>query len=128
MATWGDRCAARIIFLVAWARSGLTGSAHAYNTLADYASAPYLVTMNSKHRKTLAAVFTDPVSGTIEWAAVESLLLAAGARLIEGRGSRVRFERDGEVATFHRPHPAKEAKRYQVRDVRDFLERIEVRP
>ena len=75
--------------------------------------------MNSKHRKTLAALFTDPVSGTIEWAAVESLLLAAGAHVIEGRGSRVRFEKDGEVGTFHRPHPAKEAKRYQVRDVRD---------
>lgn len=84
--------------------------------------------MNSKHRKTLDAVFADPVSGTIEWAAVESLLLAAGARLIEGRGSRVRFEKDGEVATFHRPHPAKEAKRYQVRYARDFLERIGVRP
>lgn len=84
--------------------------------------------MNSKHRETLAAIFTDPVSGTIEWAGVESLLLAAGARLIEGRGSRVRFEKDGEVATFHRPHPAKEAKRYQVRDARDFLERIGVRP
>ena len=48
----------------------------------------YLAPMNSKHHKTLAAVFTDPVSRTIEWAAVESLLLAAGARLIEGRGSR----------------------------------------
>ena len=45
--------------------------------------------MNSKHRKTLAIVFTDPVSGTIEWSAVESLLLAAGARLIAGNGSRV---------------------------------------
>lgn len=96
--------------------------------LAFFASATYLIAMNSKHRKTLAAVFTDPVSGTIEWAAVESLLLAAGARLIEGRGSRVRFEKDGEVATFHRPHPAKEAKRYQVRDARDFLERIGVKP
>ena len=96
--------------------------------IAKYASSLYLTSMNSKHRKTLAAVFTDPVSGTIEWAAVESLLLAAGARLIEGRGSRVRFEKDGEVATFHRPHPAKEAKRYQVRDARDFLERIGVRP
>jgi hypothetical protein len=84
--------------------------------------------MNSKHRKALVAVFTDPVSGTIEWAAVESLLLAAGAVLIEGLGSRVRFEKDGEVATFHRPHPAKEAKRYQVRDARDFLERIGVKP
>lgn len=92
------------------------------------ASMNYLVQMNSKHRKTLAAVFTDPVSGTIEWAAVESLLLAAEARLIEGRGSRVRFEKNGEVATFHRPHPAREAKRYQIRDARDFLERIGVRP
>lgn len=84
--------------------------------------------MNNRHRKTLAAVFKDPVSGTIEWAAIEGLLLAAGARLIEGRGSRVRFEKDGELATFHRPHPAKEAKRYQVRDARDFLERIGVKP
>ncbi len=84
--------------------------------------------MNSPYRRTLAAVFTDPVSGTIAWIAVENLLLAAGAHLIDGRGSRVRFEKDGEVATFHRPHPAKEAKRYQVRDARDFLERIGVRP
>ena len=30
--------------------------------------------------------------------------------MIEGRGSRVRFEKDGEVETFHRPHPTKEAK------------------
>ncbi len=84
--------------------------------------------MNSKHRKTLEAVFTDPVSGTIVWADVESLLVAAGAEVIEGRGSRVRFVKGEEVATFHRPHPAKEAKRYQVRDARDFLERIGVIP
>ena len=57
-------------------------------------------TMKGKHRKTLAAVFRDPVSGTIEWTAVEGLLIAAGARVIEGRGSRVRFEKDGEVETF----------------------------
>lgn len=84
--------------------------------------------MNSKHRRTLAFVFTDPVSGAIAWTAIEGLLLAAGARLIEGRGSRVRFEKDGEIETFHRPHPAKEAKRYQVRAARAFLERIGVTP
>ncbi|MDE0206201.1 MAG: type II toxin-antitoxin system HicA family toxin [Candidatus Tectomicrobia bacterium] len=84
--------------------------------------------MNSRHRKTLASVFNDPVSATIEWAAVEALLLAAGARRIEGRGSRVRFEKDGEVETFHRPHPAKVAKRYQIRAARAFLERIGVTP
>lgn len=84
--------------------------------------------MNSRHRKTLAAVFAEPVSGTIDWAAVEALLVAAGARVIEGRGSRVRFEKDGEVETFHRPHPAKEVKRYQVRAARAFLSRIGVEP
>ena len=94
--------------------------------LANNASICHRDPVNSKHRKTLAAVFTDPVSGTIEWAAVESLLRAAGARVIEGRGSRVRFEKEGQVETFHRPHPTKEAKRYQVRAARAFLERIGV--
>lgn len=88
---------------------------------------PYYL-MNSKHHKILTAVFTNPVSGTIEWADVEKLLIAAGARVIEGNGSRVRFEKDGEVETFHRPHPAKEAKRYQVRSARSFLERIGITP
>jgi hypothetical protein len=81
--------------------------------------------MNNKHRKTLVTVFTDPVSGTVEWAAIEKLLIAAGADVIKGNGSRVRFVKDGEVEAFHRPHPAKEAKRYQVRA---FLERIGVTP
>lgn len=84
--------------------------------------------MNSKHLRVLEAVFTDPVSGTIAWADIEALLVAAGAVIVEGRGSRVRFVCGAEVETFHRPHPAKEAKRYQVRAAREFLERIGVRP
>lgn len=84
--------------------------------------------MNSKQRKTLAAVFTDPVPGTVEWSTIESLLLAVGCQVIEGSGSRVRFVFGEMVATFHRPHPAKEAKRYQVRDARAFLIRIGVQP
>jgi hypothetical protein len=50
-----------------------------------------------------------------------------GARMIEGNGSRVRFELNGIVATFHRPPPAKEAKPYQVRDARTFLEQARVK-
>jgi hypothetical protein len=84
--------------------------------------------MNSKHRKMLEAVFSDPVSGTLEWAAIESLLLALDCQLVEGRGSRVRFQKDGEVETFHRPHPAKEAKRYQVRAVQAYLVRLGITP
>ena len=83
--------------------------------------------MNSTHRKTLSAIFTEPVSGTLEWRRIESLLVAIGCGVIEGNGSRVRFEKDGVIAAFHRPHPAKEAKPYQVRDARHFLENLGVR-
>jgi len=84
--------------------------------------------MNSKHRKTLAAVFKNPVSGTVAWSDIESLLIAAGATVVEGSGSRVRFICRDEAEFFHRPHPEKEAKRYQVKAARDFLIRIGVTP
>ena len=84
--------------------------------------------MNNKHRKTLQAVFAYPLSGAIEWKTIEALLVAAGAKTIEGRGSRVRFICGKVVATFHRPHPEKDAKPYQVRDARAFLEAIGVIP
>lgn len=84
--------------------------------------------MNGKQKKTLELVFTDPVSGTIAWVAIENLLVAAGCSVVEGSGSRVRFVKDGIVASFHRPHPAKEAKRYQVRDAREYLVKLGVRP
>jgi len=84
--------------------------------------------VNNKHRKTLQAVFAYPLSGAIEWKTIEALLVAVGAKTIEGRGSRVRFICGKVVATFHRPHPGKDAKPYQVRDARAFLEAIGVIP
>lgn len=84
--------------------------------------------MNARHRRTLGAIHTDPVPGTLEWAAIEAILLAVGCELIEGSGSRVRFHKDGMVESFHRPHPAKEAKRYQVRAARAYLTRLGVQP
>ena len=56
------------------------------------------------------------------------LFLAIGCEIIEGRGSRVAFKQGEMRADFHRPHPAKEAKPYQVRAAREFLERLEVEP
>ena len=41
---------------------------------------------------------------------------------------RVRFELNNVVATFHRPHPQKEAKPYQVRDARRFLQQAGITP
>ena len=84
--------------------------------------------MNSKQSKTLSAVFAEPASATIVWASIESLLVAVGCQVVEGAGSRVRFVHGELVATFHRPHPEEEAKRYQVRDAREFLTKIGVTP
>ena len=84
--------------------------------------------MNATHRKALEAVFTDPVSTSLEGRRIEALLVAVGCRVLEGNGSRVRFEKDGHIAAFHRPHPAKEAKPYQVRDARLYLENLGVKP
>lgn len=84
--------------------------------------------MNNRRRKTLEAIFAQPTTATLEWARLEALLVAVGCRVIEGRGSRVRFAHGEIVITFHRPHPAKEAKPYQIEDARAFLERIGVKP
>lgn len=84
--------------------------------------------MNSTQKKTLAAIFETPVPKNIEFKRIESLFIALGARIIEGSGSRVRFELNGVIATFHRPHPEKEAKPYQVGDARQFLEKVGVKP
>ena len=84
--------------------------------------------MNKSHRTTLLAIFSLPVQATLEWRKIESLFVALGAKIIEGNGSRGRFELNGIIGTFHRPHPAKEAKPYQVKDARAFLENAGVKP
>ncbi len=85
-------------------------------------------TMNKRHQKTLETVFRKPVPKTLEWKRIEALFIALDAIVIEGRGSRVRFELNDVVVTFHRPHPRKEAKPYQVRDARNFLEQAGIEP
>lgn len=84
--------------------------------------------MNSKQKKTLKLVFIDPVPTGIAWKDIESLLVAVGAEVIEGSGSRVRFVKSEFIATFHRPHPKKEAKPYQVKDARLFLTQLGIKP
>ena len=50
--------------------------------------------MNSWQRKTLKAVFSEPVPANILWSSIENLLVGVGCEMIEGRGSRVRFADD----------------------------------
>lgn len=82
--------------------------------------------MNTKHRKTLAAIFSRPTSASIVFTDIEALVKALGGSVVEREGSRVRIELNGEQWRCHRPHPGKEAKRYQVDEVREFLERAGV--
>lgn len=84
--------------------------------------------MNAKHRKTLDELYANPVSRSLEWRRIEALFVAIGCEIIEGDGSRVAFKRDGLRADFHRPHPGKEAKPYQVRLAREFLQSLGVTP
>ncbi|MFI4955657.1 MAG: type II toxin-antitoxin system HicA family toxin [Gammaproteobacteria bacterium] len=71
--------------------------------------------MNSKHRKTLLAIFEKPVRKNILWSEIESLFSAIGANIVNKGGSVVTIEMNGKPHTFHRPHPEKEAKAYKVK-------------
>ena len=84
--------------------------------------------MNTKHRKTLRAVFTKPTSSSIVFSDIEALLVALGGQVHEREGSRVKISIKGEQWRCHRPHPGKEAKRYQVEEIRELLERIGEQP
>lgn len=81
--------------------------------------------MNRKHQKTLRAIFSVPTQASINFADIEKLLISLGAKKFEGRGSRVAFVMPGgEKWEQHRPHPNKEARKYQVESVREFLKRL----
>ena len=84
--------------------------------------------MNSKQSKTLLAVFAKPTSASILFSDIESLIKGLGGSVLEREGSRVKIELNGEQWRCHRPHPGKEAKRYQVEEARELMERAGVKP
>jgi hypothetical protein len=84
--------------------------------------------VNARHRRTLAAIFARPTSASIKFSDIEALVKALGGTITQREGSRVRIELKAEQWHCHRPHPGKEAKRYQVEEARELLERAGVRP
>ena len=84
--------------------------------------------MNSKHRKTLEAIFSKPTLGGIKFVDIEALVVALGGEVVEGAGSRVAMHLHGGVKHAHRPHPGKEAKRYQINEIRAWLQAVGVTP
>ncbi|OJA07412.1 hexulose-6-phosphate synthase [Halomonas sp. QHL1] len=78
--------------------------------------------MKRKHAKTLAAIFSRPVSDTIAWSDIESLFVALGAGVNEREGSRIAVVLFGEVRVFHRPHPSPDTDKGAVASIRKWLE------
>lgn len=84
--------------------------------------------MNRKQQRIFDAIFTTPTRANIKFSDIEKLLVSLGAERFEGSGSRVAFVMpNGAKWEHHRPHPNKEARKYQVESVREFLERLGVR-
>ncbi len=78
--------------------------------------------MGKKHQQTLKDIFKLPVQSSVKWSDIESLFNNLGAKISEGRGSRIRIELNGIKAVFHRPHPKKETDKGALSSVRRFLE------
>ena len=84
--------------------------------------------MNQKHQKTISSIFAKPIRSGIVWTDIEAMLIALGAEITEGCGSRVRIALNGRKAVFHRPHPRKETDKGAVASMRRFLQEAGVKP
>jgi hypothetical protein len=81
--------------------------------------------MKSRYRKTLQTIFRTLTSVSLVFSDIEALVLHLGGRVLE---RRVKLVLGGVHWRRHRPHPGKEAKRYQVEEAREFLQRAGVEP
>lgn len=84
--------------------------------------------MNTKHRKTLEAIFARPERADIIWRDIENLFIALVGEVSEGKGPRVRVVLNGVRSVFHRPHPQRETNKGAVKSVRRFLQEARCGP
>ena len=87
-----------------------------------YRAIEIIIVRRFTYEKTVDAILRTPDPGALKWWRIKSLLTGYGAKSIPGKESRSRFELNGVIITFHRPDSQKEARSYQVRDIRRFLE------
>ena len=83
--------------------------------------------LKKRHQTTLKALFAKPVHSGVAWKDIESLLVALGAELSEGSGSRIRIALNDRKAVFHRPHPRKETDKGALVSMRRFLKEAGVK-
>ena len=84
--------------------------------------------MNAKQRTALRLVYKQPTSASVVFSQIESLVLALGGTVTEREGSRIKIALQGEQWHCHRPNPGKEAKRYQVEECRELLQKLGIEP
>ena len=84
--------------------------------------------MKGKHKKMLNAIFAKPTKANIKFKDIESLIIALGGEVREGEGSRIVLDLSGSRKYAHRPHPGKESKKYQVEEIRHWLQELGVKP
>ncbi|AIR61973.1 hexulose-6-phosphate synthase [Cedecea neteri] len=84
--------------------------------------------LRNKHHQTLIQIFTKPVPFGVKWQDVERLILAPGGDVSPGRGSRIRFQLNGSIAHYHRPHPSPETDKGAITNLKECFESIGVTP
>lgn len=82
--------------------------------------------MNTRYRKIFDAIHRTPTTSSLAFAEIEALVLHLGGQVLERQGSRVKLMLGGQCWRCHRPHPGKEARRYQIEEAREFLLRAGV--
>jgi hypothetical protein len=84
--------------------------------------------MKAKDRKIRIELFSKPTMAGIRFSDIEGLIVALGGEVGERSGSRVVLCLGDAVKHAHRPHTGKEAKKYQVEEIRAWLEQQGVMP
>jgi hypothetical protein len=82
--------------------------------------------MNHHHRKVLHALFEHPVSGNIDFKAVESVLRELGAEIDNRTGARIGVTLKGHTVALH--HASHSLLKDEVAQIRKFLETCGIDP
>ena len=77
--------------------------------------------LNSRQKRILDNIFKEPIKSDVLWKDIENILVALGAEITEGSGSRIRIYLNGVRAVFHRPHPRKQTHKGALKSMRRFL-------
>ena len=89
------------------------------------------MSLNTRHYRTLCALFEEPTRANIRWVDFLALCRALEAEIPRpGKtgGSRQRIALRGRKTVLHKPHPEATMKKGSVESARDFLRHAGVTP